>query len=306
MSYNWCFTGLRVGNLAASAAFYSEHFGLKQLVRYEIPQQKLKACFLVNLPASVSVPEPNSPEALELALGGNYDFLELRQFGEEGEHVYDSGNVEPKRGFGHTAFLCDDVYAACDDLLSKGVGFQKKPDEGRMKGLAFALDPDGYWVEIIKREEHDLDTPYNLAQTMLRVKDAKRSLDFYKNLLGMTVIGEKHFDAAAFSLFFLSSRAPEGLTDDNGWAVMKKMQNPVLELTYNHGSEEDDSFHYYAEDPQQAFSHLGVLVEDDQAVEAIGEVKPGEWFSVAKDPDGYSIHLVSKKDFVSKLGDFLV
>ena len=29
--------------------------------------------------------------------------------------------------------------------------FQKKPDEGRMKGLAFALDPDGYWVEIVPR-----------------------------------------------------------------------------------------------------------------------------------------------------------
>jgi hypothetical protein len=28
---------------------------------------------------------------------------------------------------------------------------QKKPDEGGMKGLAFAKDPDGYWIEIIKR-----------------------------------------------------------------------------------------------------------------------------------------------------------
>ena len=26
-----------------------------------------------------------------------------------------------------------------------------KPDEGGMKGLAFAYDPDGYWVEIVKR-----------------------------------------------------------------------------------------------------------------------------------------------------------
>lgn len=37
--------------------------------------------------------------------------------------------------------------------------------------LAFAYDPDGYWVEIIKRgENHNIKTLYNLSQTMLRVK----------------------------------------------------------------------------------------------------------------------------------------
>jgi lactoylglutathione lyase len=34
-------------------------------------------------------------------------------------------------------------------LLANGVAFHKKPDEGRMKGLAFALDPDGYWIELV-------------------------------------------------------------------------------------------------------------------------------------------------------------
>jgi len=29
-----------------------------------------------------------------------------------------------------------------------GVDFLKKPDDGRMKGLAFIKDPDGYWIEI--------------------------------------------------------------------------------------------------------------------------------------------------------------
>ncbi|XP_017475354.1 PREDICTED: lactoylglutathione lyase-like [Rhagoletis zephyria] len=31
-----------------------------------------------------------------------------------------------------------------------GVEFVKKPDDGRMKGLAFIKDPDGYWIEIFK------------------------------------------------------------------------------------------------------------------------------------------------------------
>ena len=43
---------------------------------------------------------------------------------------------------------------ACADLEAAGVPFQKKPDEGRMKGLAFCLSPEGYWIEIIRRSEH--------------------------------------------------------------------------------------------------------------------------------------------------------
>ena len=49
---------------------------------------------------------------------------------------YNNGNVEPHRGFGHIAFFTDDVYASCEKLEKEGVQFQKKPDEGRMKGLA--------------------------------------------------------------------------------------------------------------------------------------------------------------------------
>ena len=50
-----------------------------------------------------------------------------------------------------TGFLVDDVYKFCDGLTDAGVEFKKKPDDGSMKGLAFAIDPDGYWVEIVKR-----------------------------------------------------------------------------------------------------------------------------------------------------------
>ena len=29
--------------------------------------------------------------------------------------------------------------------LRLGVEFVKRPDDGKMKGLAFVMDPDGYW-----------------------------------------------------------------------------------------------------------------------------------------------------------------
>lgn len=55
-----------------------------------------------------------------------------------------------------------------------------------MKGLAFAYDPNGYWVELVKRsKEANFPEKFNLGQTMIRVKDADKSLAFYAEM-GMT------------------------------------------------------------------------------------------------------------------------
>jgi lactoylglutathione lyase len=48
-----------------------------------------------------------------------------------------------------------------------------------MKGLAFALDPDGYWIEIIKRPEGTGIHGFSFGQTMLRISDPVKSLKFY-------------------------------------------------------------------------------------------------------------------------------
>ena len=45
-----------------------------------------------------------------------------------------------------------DVYAACERFEAMGVEFVKKPDAGKLKGLAFVRDPDGYWVEILNAQ----------------------------------------------------------------------------------------------------------------------------------------------------------
>jgi len=42
------------------------------------------------------------------------------------------------------------VEAACTRFETLGVQFVKKPNEGKMKNLAFIKDPDGYWVEILE------------------------------------------------------------------------------------------------------------------------------------------------------------
>ena len=148
------------------------------------------------------------------------------------------------------------MYAASEKLDKAGCTFKKKPDEGRMKGLAFVHDPDGYWVEIVKRGEGSgIPNEFNFSQTMLRVKDPKKSLAFYKKL-GMKVLVERHFDN--FSLFFLGSSNVKDGQD------AKIMFNPVLELTHNHGTENDDDFKHFNgnEQDRQGFGHIGFLVDD--------------------------------------------
>lgn len=56
---------------------------------------------------------------------------------------YASGNTDPGKGFGHIAITVDDVEKACDRFEQLGVQFKKKPSDGRMKNIAFILDPDG-------------------------------------------------------------------------------------------------------------------------------------------------------------------
>lgn len=46
----------------------------------------------------------------------------------------------------------DNIEAACQRFDEKGVTWKKKLTDGRMKNIAFVLDPDGYWIEVVQNE----------------------------------------------------------------------------------------------------------------------------------------------------------
>ncbi|KIM31471.1 hypothetical protein M408DRAFT_21505 [Serendipita vermifera MAFF 305830] len=47
------------------------------------------------------------------------------------------------------AIAVPDIEAACAWFESLGVPFRKNLTDGRMRNIAFILDPDGYWVEVL-------------------------------------------------------------------------------------------------------------------------------------------------------------
>nr|XP_031544353.1 lactoylglutathione lyase isoform X2 [Vicugna pacos] len=103
-----------------------------------------------------------------------------------------------------------------------------------------------------------------LQQTMLRIKDPKKSLDFYTRILGMTLLQKLDFPTMKFSLYFLAYEDKNDIPKDRdekvAWAFSRKA---TLELTHNWGTEDDEtqSYHSGNSDPR-GFGHIGIAVPD--------------------------------------------
>jgi lactoylglutathione lyase len=302
---------LRIKDPQVTLPFYEQHFGFKLVHKYDFPQWKFSLYFMTTVPEGTVLPTPGTKEAeqyLWTMKGTCIEFTHNHGSETDDSFKVNNGNVEPHRGFGHIAVMTKDVYGHCEELERNGVKFQKRPNEGRMKGLAFALDPDGYWVEIIKRrEEAVINDKFTFAQTMLRIKDAQKSLHFYRDLLGMKLLNELHF--SDFSLYFLAHVSPE---DEEAVAQggVSALHGPVLELTHNHGTENNPDFKYHngndeADGAIRGFGHTGFLTDDLTAacsfLESEGvafKKKPEDGnmhtLAFAYDPDNYWVEIIQK------------
>ncbi len=65
----------------------------------------------------------------------------------DAQFSYHNGNDQPQ-GFGHVCITVDNMEAACQRFEEKGVNWKKRMTDGRMKDIAFILDPDNYWIEV--------------------------------------------------------------------------------------------------------------------------------------------------------------
>jgi len=140
-------TMIRVKDAKASIAFYTEVLGMTQL-----SEQNFGDFTLYFLGYSHGT-GAESAEELKTTRFNREGVLELTyNHGTESDpnfQGYASGNSDPGRGFGHIAITVPDIQAACARFEKLGVNFKKRLTDGKMKHIAFILDPDGYWIEIV-------------------------------------------------------------------------------------------------------------------------------------------------------------
>lgn len=125
-----------------------------------------------------------------------------------------------------------------------------------------------------------------ILHTMLRVTNLERSLKFYSDILGMTILRQKEYPEGRFTLAFL------GYGDES--------KHTAIELTYNWDTDKYDL--------GNAFGHIAIEVENvyksceefrSKGAKITREPGPmkhgGSILAFMEDPDGYKIELLSPK-----------
>lgn len=147
-------TMMRIKEPRRTLDFYTRVLGMRLLRKLEFPAMEFTLYFLAMVPEGRANEVPTDDAARTEYTFGREAVLELtHNWGDENDPnvSYHSGNEEPK-GFGHIGFGVPDVEAACGRFEEQGVEFVKRPDDGKMKGIAFIKDPDGYWIEIFQAD----------------------------------------------------------------------------------------------------------------------------------------------------------
>jgi lactoylglutathione lyase len=112
---------------------------------------------------------------------------------------------------------------------------------------------------------------------MIRVKDKEVSLKFYQEVMGMQLKRTSESPDNGFNLYFLGYGASASDNTANGVNPVAD-QEGLLELTYNYGTEKDESFKYHnGNDQPQGFGHICISVDDLEAACARFEEKGVNW-----------------------------
>jgi len=327
-------TMIRVKDPVKSRQFYEEQLGMTYLHKFDFPDMKFSLYFYAYVDKEKEeIPNLSSMtllEQMQWLFSRPYPTMELtHNWGTESDpnFKYHNTNTEP-RGFGHVGVIINDVHSACQKLEAAGVTVVRKPGPFKdVANIAFVADPDGYWIELIQRpfpslsngkEKGMLGPDPVYAQTMLRVKDPKKSLEFYQKL-GMKFVAKLDINELDFSLYFLAytNDTPMLPIDDGterdragiaGWLWTRRYW--TLELTHNYGTETKEDFSYHNGNVEpRGFGHIGILVDDIygscKKLEEMGYKivrQPGPFAQIAEiafvaDPDGYWVELIKRHQY---------
>lgn len=143
-------TMLRVKDPAVSLDFYTRVFGMAVLRKLDFPEMQFSLFFLARLGAGEAPPDDvGKRTAWTFSQRGILELTHNWGTEDKADLHYHDGNAEPQ-GFGHIGFAVPDLDAAVRWFDENGVTYVKRPDQGRMRDVAFVKDPDGYWIEIVE------------------------------------------------------------------------------------------------------------------------------------------------------------
>ncbi|MCW8093093.1 lactoylglutathione lyase [Alteromonas sp. ASW11-130] len=145
-------------------------------------------------------------------------------------------------------------------------------------------------------------------QTMLRIADPVRSLDFYTRIMGMTLLKKLDFPEMKFSLYFLTTGEDfSEISENEDVRTTQTFGRPaMLELTHNWDDTAQNTQYHNGNSEPRGFGHIGFHVPDlegaCQRFEELGVVfqkrlNDGKMNNLAfiKDPDGYWIEIFDAK-----------
>lgn len=300
-------TCLRIKDPKVSVPYYEKHFGMTLVKKAEFPDKNF-TLYMMCTDGDTSTNWAAKTGVLELC----------HNHGTESDDSFEvnNGNGPTHRGFGHLCFSVDNLEVFCHQLEAQAVRFQKRVSEGRQKNIAFALDPDGYWVELIehgvgKVEGQSATTSAIFNHTMVRVKDPQKSVAFYTNVLGFKLFSTSVHEDAKFTLYFLGYEHDAAYVPNSDDRASQARRTSVLELTHNWGTESDPSFGGYhngndtSHGALAGYGHICVSCTDAATFcaeieaefpEVSWEVKYNQGFlkdiAFVRDPDGYSVEII--------------
>lgn len=143
-------TMLRVKDPAVSLDFYTRVMGMRALRKLDFPEMKFSLYFLARIDENDEVPEEEGKRtAWTFSQRGILELTHNWGTETDPEFKYHDGNQQPQ-GFGHICFSVPDLSVAVRWFDENQVPYVKRPEQGKMKDVAFIKDPDGYWIEIVQ------------------------------------------------------------------------------------------------------------------------------------------------------------
>jgi lactoylglutathione lyase len=112
---------------------------------------------------------------------------------------------------------------------------------------------------------------------MIRVKDAEKSLSFYRDVMGMELKRILERPNNGFNVYFLGygPKAPESSANEVSPVADRE---GLIELMWNYGTEKDPNVKYHDGNSEpQGFGHICISVDDLDAACARFEEKKVNW-----------------------------